>query len=199
MVELSEIHCGNAYHFQGDERDVIFVSLVIAAEATWQPPSSPSSRRLAALSRFFASGRHTSREPEVVQYGDLNQFNPISALQPFTQEVAVDGLISLNSNFMNEAAGTLTESCCLRIWMPILQLVAAVSQLNAPWVPAEPESFADLVVRRGRDNVLTYDDGISLQRTQRTRNQALASVKRDPERASLTGKPSRPRLCLAMT
>jgi MarR family len=45
----------------------------------------------------------------------------------------------------------------------MLQLVAAVLQLNASWVPAEPESFADLVVRRGRDNVLTYDDGISLR------------------------------------
>ena len=47
--------------------------------------------------------------------------------------------------------------------MLMLQLVAAVLQLNASWVPAEPESFADLVVRRGRDNVLTYDDGISLR------------------------------------
>ena len=47
--------------------------------------------------------------------------------------------------------------------MPMLQLMAAVLQLNASWVPAEPESFADLVVRRGRENVLTYDDGISLR------------------------------------
>jgi hypothetical protein len=45
----------------------------------------------------------------------------------------------------------------------MLQLVPAVLQLNASWVPAEPESFVDLVVRRGRDNVLTYDDGISLR------------------------------------
>ncbi len=47
--------------------------------------------------------------------------------------------------------------------MPMLQLVAAVLQLNASWVPAEPKSFADLVLRRGRNNVLTYDDGISLR------------------------------------
>src|ERR1700758_3828388 len=64
---------------------------------------------------------------------------------------------------MNEIAGTLIESCCLRVRMSILQLVAAVLQLNAPWVPAEPESFAALVVRRGGDKVLTYDDGISLR------------------------------------
>ena len=57
----------------------------------------------------------------------------------------------------------MIESCYLRVGMPILQLVAAVLQLDASWVPAEPESFADLVVRRGRDNVLTYDDGISLR------------------------------------
>jgi hypothetical protein len=37
-------------------------------------PSLPAPGK--ARSRFFASGRHTSREPEVVQYGDLNQFNP---------------------------------------------------------------------------------------------------------------------------
>lgn len=47
--------------------------------------------------------------------------------------------------------------------MSILQFMAAVLQLNAPWAPVEPETFADLVVRRGGDNVLTYDDGISLR------------------------------------
>lgn len=41
--------------------------------------------------------------------------------------------------------------------------MVAVLRLNSSWVPAEPESFADLVVRRGRDNVLEYDDGISLR------------------------------------
>lgn len=30
-VERRQIRCGNAYHFQGDERDVMFVSLVVAA------------------------------------------------------------------------------------------------------------------------------------------------------------------------
>jgi len=30
-VERRRIRCGNAYHFQGDERDVMFVSLVVAA------------------------------------------------------------------------------------------------------------------------------------------------------------------------
>jgi superfamily I DNA and/or RNA helicase len=28
--ERRQIRCGNAYHFQGDERDVIFISLVVA-------------------------------------------------------------------------------------------------------------------------------------------------------------------------
>jgi hypothetical protein len=41
--------------------------------------------------------------------------------------------------------------------------MAAVLQLDVPWVPVEPESFEDLVIRRGGDNVLTYDDGISLR------------------------------------
>ena len=57
----------------------------------------------------------------------------------------------------------MIESCYLRVCVSILQLVAAVLQLNASWVSAEPESFADLVIRRGPDNVLTYDDGISLR------------------------------------
>jgi very-short-patch-repair endonuclease len=30
-VERRQVRCGNAYHFQGDERDVMFVSLVVAA------------------------------------------------------------------------------------------------------------------------------------------------------------------------
>ena len=41
--------------------------------------------------------------------------------------------------------------------------MGAVLQLDAPWAPVKPEGFADLVVRRGRDNVLTYDDGIRLR------------------------------------
>jgi DNA-binding transcriptional ArsR family regulator len=43
-----------------------------------------------------------------------------------------------------------------------LQLVAAVLRLNAPWVPNEPDRLGDLAIRRGRADVLTYDDGISL-------------------------------------
>jgi hypothetical protein len=43
-----------------------------------------------------------------------------------------------------------------------LQLMAAVLQLNASWAPAESQSLDDLIIRRGRDSVLTYDDGISL-------------------------------------
>lgn len=45
----------------------------------------------------------------------------------------------------------------------ILRIMGAVLQLDAPWAPVKPEGFADLVVRRGRDNVLTYDDGIRLR------------------------------------
>lgn len=30
-MERRKIRCGNAYHFQGDERDVMFLSLVVAA------------------------------------------------------------------------------------------------------------------------------------------------------------------------
>ena len=36
-------------------------------------PSLPAPGK--ARSRFFASGRHTSRELKVVEYGDLNQFD----------------------------------------------------------------------------------------------------------------------------
>jgi hypothetical protein len=78
-------------------------------------------------------------------------------------EVALYKFFALNSNFKDKSAGTLSRSCCLRSHMSILQLVSAVLQLNVSWVPVVPESFTDLVIRRGRDNVLTYDDGISLR------------------------------------
>ena len=35
--------------------------------------------------------------------------------------------------------------------------------LNLPWVRSEPEPIGELVVRRGRDDVLAYEDGITLQ------------------------------------
>jgi predicted transcriptional regulator len=53
-------------------------------------------------------------------------------------------------------------SCCLRMFRVSLQLVAAVLRLNAPWVPSEPDRLGDLAIQRGRDDVLTYDDGIIL-------------------------------------
>jgi predicted transcriptional regulator len=40
--------------------------------------------------------------------------------------------------------------------------VAASLRLNAPWVPSEPDHLGDLAISRGGDDVLTYDDGISL-------------------------------------
>jgi len=40
--------------------------------------------------------------------------------------------------------------------------VEALLRLNAPWVPSEPGRHGDLVISRGRDDVLTYEDGISL-------------------------------------
>lgn len=36
-------------------------------------------------------------------------------------------------------------------------------RLNLPWIPDEPDHVGDLIISRGRDDVLTYDDGISLQ------------------------------------
>jgi DNA-binding MarR family transcriptional regulator len=46
---------------------------------------------------------------------------------------------------------------------PILQIMAAELRLNLPWVPQEPERIGELVVQRGRNDVLAYDDGITLQ------------------------------------
>jgi hypothetical protein len=41
--------------------------------------------------------------------------------------------------------------------------MAAVLRLNLPWLPDEPDHLGDLVVSCGRDDALTYDDGISLR------------------------------------
>jgi hypothetical protein len=35
--------------------------------------------------------------------------------------------------------------------------------LDLPWIPLEPEPIGELVIRRGRNDVLAYDDGITLQ------------------------------------
>jgi hypothetical protein len=40
--------------------------------------------------------------------------------------------------------------------------VTALLRLKAPWVPSEPDRLGDLAISRGGDDVLTYDDGISL-------------------------------------
>lgn len=45
----------------------------------------------------------------------------------------------------------------------ILQIMTAELRLNLPWVPQEPERIDELVVQRGRIDVLAYDDGITLQ------------------------------------
>jgi hypothetical protein len=53
--------------------------------------------------------------------------------------------------------------CCLRPCVHILQVMAAVLRLNLPWLPDEPDHLGGLTVARGRDDALTYDDGISLR------------------------------------
>jgi DNA-binding transcriptional ArsR family regulator len=44
-----------------------------------------------------------------------------------------------------------------------VQSLAAELQLNLPWAPQTPERVGELAVRRGRADVLSYDDGIQLE------------------------------------
>lgn len=41
--------------------------------------------------------------------------------------------------------------------------MAASLRLNVPWVPGQPSRVGDLVISRGDEDVLAYDDGISLR------------------------------------
>ena len=59
--------------------------------------------------------------------------------------------------------------------MPVLQLVAAVLQLNVPWVPAKPESFAD---DDDADRRHAFGTVTAFGKALNARNQALASVGR---------------------
>ena len=68
----------------------------------------------------------------------------------------------LNSNLRPSFLGRWTVSCCLSQHGVSLQLVTALLRLNALWVPSEPDRLGDLAISRGHDDVLTYDDGISL-------------------------------------
>jgi AraC-like DNA-binding protein len=44
-----------------------------------------------------------------------------------------------------------------------MQVMVAELRLDLPWMPDEPECLGEMAYRRGRDNVLRYDDGISLR------------------------------------
>jgi DNA-binding transcriptional ArsR family regulator len=44
-----------------------------------------------------------------------------------------------------------------------MQIMVAELSLDLPWIPDQPECLGELAVRGGRDNVLRYDDGISLR------------------------------------
>lgn len=41
--------------------------------------------------------------------------------------------------------------------------MAAELCIDLPWVPQPPQHVGELVVQRGRRNVLSYDDGIALE------------------------------------
>jgi hypothetical protein len=41
--------------------------------------------------------------------------------------------------------------------------MSPVLRLNAPWLTADPARVGELIVSRANDNILTYDDGISLR------------------------------------
>jgi DNA-binding transcriptional ArsR family regulator len=53
--------------------------------------------------------------------------------------------------------------CCLAgSYAKMIQVMTAELRLDLPWVPQSPERIGDLVIRRGQDDVLSYDDGITL-------------------------------------
>jgi MarR family len=70
--------------------------------------------------------------------------------------------IGLNSNLMSSTLGEQMVSCCLEQDRASLQLVTALLRLSAAWAPYEPDRLGDLAISRGSDDVLEYDDGISL-------------------------------------
>ncbi|MDQ2875538.1 MAG: winged helix-turn-helix domain-containing protein [Actinomycetota bacterium] len=47
--------------------------------------------------------------------------------------------------------------------MSYSQNMSAELRLDLPWVPQSPQHLGELTVRRGRQNVLAYDDGITLE------------------------------------
>jgi AraC-like DNA-binding protein len=53
--------------------------------------------------------------------------------------------------------------CCLIYVHHTMQVMVAELRLDLPWMPDEPQHLGELAFRRGRDNVLRYDDGISLR------------------------------------
>jgi DNA-binding transcriptional ArsR family regulator len=53
-------------------------------------------------------------------------------------------------------------NCYLRFCVHILHVMDGMLRLNLPWLPDSPGRIGDLAVMRGRDDVLTFDDGISL-------------------------------------
>jgi DNA-binding transcriptional ArsR family regulator len=54
-------------------------------------------------------------------------------------------------------------SCCLTFTEEILQTMSAELLLDLPWVSPSGERLGELFIRRGHDDVLSYDDGITLQ------------------------------------
>lgn len=53
--------------------------------------------------------------------------------------------------------------CCLANGLGILQVMVAELRLDLPWAPRSPERVDELVVRRGQETLLSYDDGITLE------------------------------------
>ena len=82
--ELRKIHCGVPATFQGDERDVIFLSLVIAPNHEYRALTNlPEQRRFnVAMSRareqvwLFHSVRADELSPECLRYRLLQHFDP---------------------------------------------------------------------------------------------------------------------------
>jgi DNA-binding MarR family transcriptional regulator len=52
--------------------------------------------------------------------------------------------------------------CCLGVKAVITQVMSAELRLNLPWVAPTGQRVGDLLIRRGHDDVLSYDDGITL-------------------------------------
>jgi superfamily I DNA and/or RNA helicase/very-short-patch-repair endonuclease len=140
-----KILCGDAYDFQGDERDIIFLSLVIANNVGYKALTGEATKR------FNVAASRAQNQMRLYHSVDLDDLTASDLRARLL-------LYCMNPGRVNDEVANLEEKCESPFEIDVLRMIVARGYKVTPQVPAGSKRI-DLVIEGMKDRLAVECDG----------------------------------------